>query len=93
VQNQGESEEEMAVRLTLSGEGIEPLERDKELAEPLAAGESETVSIPLAETPPTGMPVTVEVEVAPVPGESEKGNNRGSFAVTFTPAAAGPDSQ
>jgi len=39
------------------------------------------------------MPVTVEVEVAPVPGEGEKGNNRESFAVTFTPAAAGPDSQ
>jgi len=92
VQNQGESEEEVTVRLTLSGEGSEPIERDKELAEPLAAGNSETVSIPLAETPPTEMPVTVEVEVAPVPGEGEKGNNRGTFGVTFTPAA-GAESQ
>ncbi|MEJ7718063.1 MAG: hypothetical protein WKF31_08905 [Thermoleophilaceae bacterium] len=29
----------MTVRLTLSGEGSEPIERDKELAEPLGRGQ------------------------------------------------------
>lgn len=94
VQNQGESEEKIAVRLTVSGpEGSEPIERDKELDAPLAPGESETVSIPLAEVPPTGVPATVEVEVVPVPGEGEEANNRGSFSVNFSPGATGPETR
>lgn len=91
VQNEGESEETVAVRLMISGpEGTEPIDRDKELDSPLPPGEAETVSVPLADTPPTGVPATVEVEIVPVPGESEKDDNRASFPVSFTPGASGP---
>jgi hypothetical protein len=87
VENQGESEEEVTVRLTVAGQaGAEAIERDKELDEPLPPGESETVSIPLAETPPTDAPTTVVVEVVPVPGEDQRDNNRASLSVTFVGA-------
>jgi hypothetical protein len=92
VENQGESEEDVTVRLTVAGPaGSEAIERDKELDEPLPPGESETVSIPLAETPPIGQPTTLVVEVAPVPGENKRANNRASLSVTFV--SPGPGSE
>ncbi len=85
VQNQGENEEEVTVRLKIGGaDGAEPIELEEQLEEPLGAGESETVSIPLAEPPPTGAPTTADIEVAGVPGEKERENNRASFPVSFT---------
>jgi hypothetical protein len=94
VENQGESEEEVTVRLTVAGQaGAEAIERDKELDEPLPPGESETVSIPLAETPPTNTPTTVVVEVVPVPGEDQRDNNRASLSVTFVGADGAPEAE
>jgi hypothetical protein len=42
------------------------------------------VSIPLAAAPPTGRPVTIQIQVAGVPGEKNLTNNKGSFAAVFT---------
>lgn len=83
VMNGGESEEtSIPVMVRLSGAG-EPIEVEDEL-ETIAAGETETITVPLAAKPPTGQPVTVEVSVEPVPGEEKIDNNEGAFQVTFT---------
>jgi len=42
------------------------------------------VSIPLAQAPPIGTPVTIEVSVARVPGEEKVDNNRQSYTAIFT---------
>ena len=83
VVNGGENEETNIpgmVRLSGAGEAIEV---EDEL-ETIAAGETETITVPLAAKPPTGQPVTVEVSVEPVPGEEKIDNNEGTFQVTFT---------
>ena len=83
VQNQGENpEEDVTVRIAITG-GPNPIEVEEQLDE-IAAGEQKTVSIPLADTPPMGRQVTIEVEVRPVPGEKKTDNNEGSFPATFT---------
>lgn len=83
VENQGENDEtEVIVKLTLKDAG-EPIEVEDSIPS-IAAGETQTVTIPLANTPPTGRPVTVEVEVEAVPGEESLDNNKGSFPAIFT---------
>ena len=47
-------------------------------------GEQKTVTIPLAASPPTGRPVTITVEVKPVPGEKKVDNNTQRFPAIFT---------
>ncbi len=84
VQNQGKSKEDVTVRLTVTPEGGgEPIEVERKLDKPLEAGQSESVSIPLADPPPLDQPVSIGVEVVPVPGEQMKANNKGSFPATF----------
>lgn len=84
VQNQGKSKEDVTVRLTVTPEGGgEPIEVERKLDKPLEAGQSQSVSIPLADPPPLDQPVSIGVEVVPVPGEQMKGNNKGSFPATF----------
>ncbi|MDX6669611.1 MAG: hypothetical protein QOK04_2991, partial [Solirubrobacteraceae bacterium] len=39
--------------------------------------------VPLGQTPPAGKPVTIKVEVAPVPGESDASNNSASYPALF----------
>jgi hypothetical protein len=83
VQNQGENDErDVTVKVTISGDG-DPIEREERLDE-IAAGEEKVVSIPLADQPPTGRPVTIRVEIEPVPGEDKTDNNRGSFSAVFS---------
>lgn len=82
VENQGESKEEVTVKISIKGAG-KPIEIEKQLDSPLAAGQSDTVSVPLADKPPTGRRVAVAVEVVPVPGEEETDNNERSFPITF----------
>lgn len=85
IQNQGENDEDVAVRLKIGADGGgDPIELEQKLDKPLGAGTSEKVSIPVAEPPPTGVPVTIEVEVAGVPGEKKRENNRASYPVSFT---------
>ena len=83
VANQGDNTEtDVNVRVTV-GEGGDAYENSETIDE-IAAGETQTVTIPLDERPPTGENVPVEVEVEPVPGEEMTDNNTGSFTVIFT---------
>jgi hypothetical protein len=83
VMNQGENDEkQVRVRLTLSGAG-KPIVVTQTIPS-IAAGQTGTASIPLAATPPTGLPVTIKVEALPVPGEKNTTNNRADFSAVFT---------
>jgi hypothetical protein len=83
VMNQGENEEkQVRVRLTMTGAG-KPIVVTQTIPS-IAAGETATASIPLAATPPTGLPVTIKVEALPVPGEKNTTNNRAEFSAVFT---------
>lgn len=84
VIDQGQNDEKgLRVRLSITGAG-KPIVRTQTLAS-IKAGQNATVSIPLAATPPTGLPATITVEVLPVPGEKNLTNNKGTFAAVFTP--------
>ncbi|MEA2331761.1 MAG: hypothetical protein QOH58_1899 [Thermoleophilaceae bacterium] len=83
VQNQGENtENDVLVRVTV-GEGNDAIERE-ETIDTIAPGEIKTVTIPLAEQPPTGQNVPITVEVEPVPGEEKTDNNTQELSVIFT---------
>ena len=81
VTNQGESAETgVRVSVSIRGSG-RPVEEE---IPSLDAGQTETVTIPFAETPPVGQPVEIQVQVAPVPGERVRDNNSASFTAIFT---------
>jgi hypothetical protein len=84
VVNQGENTEtDVKVTVTVGSGGDETTAEG--VIETIAAGESQTASIPLEGTPPTGQAVPITVEVELVPGEDESvGNNLGEFSVIFT---------
>jgi hypothetical protein len=83
VMNQGENDEKnVRVRLSITGAG-KPIVRTQTIPS-IAAGQTGTASIPLAQTPPTGRPVTIDIQILPVPGEKNTTNNKGTFAAVFT---------
>jgi hypothetical protein len=83
VMNQGENDEtDVPVKVSITGAG-KPIVVQQRLPT-ISAGQSKTVSIPLAAAPPTGRPVTVTVQVLGVPGEKNLDNNKGTFAAVFT---------
>src|SRR3954451_1125172 len=83
VMNQGENDEkQVRVRLSITGAG-NPINVTKTIPA-IAAGETQTATIPLAATPPTGRPVTITVQILPVPGEKNVTNNKGTFSAVFT---------
>ena len=83
VQNQGENTENgVLVRVTV-GDGGDAIEREDTI-DTIAAGEIQTVTIPLDKQPPTGQNVPITVEVEPVPGEQKTDNNTLESAVIFT---------
>lgn len=77
VQNQGESTEN-GVTVSVSVDGGNTLEGT---IDSIAAGEIETVTIPLTPTPEGE--VTLEVVVETVPGEQVSENNEASYTVAF----------
>jgi hypothetical protein len=77
VQNQGGSTEN-GVSVSVSVDGGNTLEGT---IDSITAGEIETVTIPLTPTPKGE--VTLEVEVATVPGEQVSENNEASYTVSF----------
>jgi hypothetical protein len=81
VQNQGESEEtDIPVTITITdGKRIQV---DQTIPR-IAAGQTETVSIPLTEKPEAGAVAKMTVEIAPVPGEGTKDNNNATYQVAF----------
>jgi hypothetical protein len=49
----------------------------------IAAGQTETVSVPLTQKPDAGAVATMTVEIAAVPGETNKDNNKATYQVAF----------
>jgi hypothetical protein len=83
VQNGGENDErDVVVQLSITGAG-KPIVREQTIPT-IAAGQQEVVTIPLAATPPLGRPVTIRVNIKPVPGETKTDNNRASYPAIFT---------
>jgi CARDB len=77
VQNQGESTENgITVSVTVNGGGTL-----KGTIDSIAAGETESLLIPL--TPAPSGEATLEVEVETVPGEQVSENNEASYSVVF----------
>ncbi len=82
VQNQGDTEEhEVAVSYSISG-GAVPLEGEGTIAKLDAQG-VETITLKLQDTPDTDVPLTLQIEVLPVPGEEVSDNNAATYTVTF----------
>jgi hypothetical protein len=82
VQDQGQSEE-TDVGVTITIQDGKRITVDQTIPR-IAAGATETVSIPITQKPETGAVSTLTVNVAPVPGEGTKDNNKASFQVVFT---------
>lgn len=83
VTNGGENDEtNVTVRVTITGAG-KPIRVEQRIGK-FAKGTTQTVNVPLAQTPPTGQPVHIEVKVLPVPGEKNTSNNVGTFPAIFT---------
>jgi hypothetical protein len=83
VTDQGANDEkQVRVRLSISGAG-KPIVVTQTIPS-ITAGQTATASIPLAATPPTGLPVTIKVEVLAVPGEKNTTNNRAQYSAVFT---------
>jgi subtilase family serine protease len=77
VQNQGESTEN-GITVSVTVDGGNTLQGD--ISE-IAVGETGSVTIPL--TPAPKGEVTLEVDVATVPGETVDDNNKASYTVAF----------
>jgi hypothetical protein len=83
VTNSGQNDEtNVTVRLTITGAGT-PITVEQRVAT-FPKGTTQTVNVPLAQTPPTGQPVKITVRVLPVPGEKNVANNQGIFPAIFT---------
>jgi hypothetical protein len=82
IQNQGESEE-TDVTVTVSISNGKDINVEQTIPR-IAAGAEETVSIPITERPDTDGVSNVTVEVAPVPGEGTRDNNRVRYQAAFT---------
>lgn len=81
--NQGENDEEnVPVRVRVRGAG-KPISATRRV-EQTTAGENAEASIPLGTAPPIGVPVTIEVTVAKVPGEEKTDNNTQTYTAIFT---------
>jgi hypothetical protein len=82
VQNQGESDEnDVAVSISITdGQQINV----EQTIPRIAAGAEETISIPITDKPDTQGVSNVTVEIAPVPGEGTRDNNRARYQVAFT---------
>jgi hypothetical protein len=81
--NQGTNpESDVRVRVRVRGAG-EPItvQRTVDQTRP---GANATVAVPLGQSPPIGTPVTITVEVRPVPGEKKTDNNSADYTSLFT---------
>ena len=84
VLNQGENTETDVKVTATVGEGADAI-KGEGVIDTIAAGEAQTVSIPLDGTPATGQAVPIKIEVELVPGEDESvGNNEADFSAIFT---------
>ena len=80
--NQGENDEtDIKVVLRIEG-GAKPIEIQKTVAS-VPAGTKAAATLGLDQKPPLDTPVTIRVEVRPVPGEKKKDNNTSSYDAAF----------
>jgi hypothetical protein len=82
IQNQGEAEE-TDVPVSVSIKDGKPINLDQTISR-IAAGDTQTVSIPITPTPTTGTVNQVMVEVGAVPGEKVTDNNKATYQIVFT---------
>ena len=82
VQNGGDSEE-TDIGVTIAITDGKKINVDQTIPR-IAAGQSETVSIPITDKPDTGAVATVTVDIAAVPGEKNTDNNKATYQVAFT---------
>jgi hypothetical protein len=82
VQNQGESEE-TDVTVSVSIRNGQQIDVEQTISR-IAAGDSQTISVPISKEPTTGRVSAVTVEVAAVPGERVRENNKASYQVVFS---------
>ena len=81
--NQGENDEfNVKVTLKISGASGSPITLNKTVPQ-VAQGEKATVELPLNRQPPVGSPLTIDVNVAKVPGEKTVDNNKSSYPTLF----------
>jgi len=81
--NQGENDEvDLVVVLRIEG-GPETLRVQKSVAS-VAAGAAATATLALQEAPPFDTPVTITVQVKPVPGEEKRDNNTSEYDALFS---------
>src|SRR5207247_9862736 len=84
VIDQGQNNErDVTGRVSTTGAG-KPIVVEKRIPT-ISAGQTQIVNVPLAASPPTGRPVTIQVQILPVPGEKNTTNNKGSFPAIFSP--------
>ena len=85
IQNQGQNEEKnVTVQVRIAGAG-KAISVDQQIPS-IAAGATATASVPLPSVPPTGRPVSIAVNVKPVPGEKKTDNNKQTYQAIFTAA-------
>jgi hypothetical protein len=82
--NQGDNDEfNVKATLTISRSSGTPITINKTVQK-IAQGEKATVTLPLNRTPPLDTAVTINVNVAPVPGEKKTDNNKSTYPAIFT---------
>lgn len=82
-QNQGTNDEKnVGVKVTVTGSGA-PIVLQKSVPATVA-GQSATADLPFTTAPPSGVPLTLKVEILPVPGEKNVSNNSGSYSAIFS---------
>jgi len=80
--NQGENDEfDVRVTVTVTG-GPRPV-RGSQTIDTITQGATATAPVRLNGRPPTDVPVTITVRVAPVPGERTTDNNEAEYAAAF----------
>jgi hypothetical protein len=81
--NQGDNPEtNVKVRIRIRGAG-KTITAQKTIDQTLPKSQT-TVQIPLGQAPPIGQAVTINVEVVPVPGETNTTNNSQDYSALFT---------
>lgn len=81
--NNGGASEETDVGVSITIQATKKIAVNQTIPR-IAAGQSETVSIPLSQKPETGSVSTLTVEIAAVPGEKNTTNNKASYQVAFS---------
>jgi hypothetical protein len=81
--NQGDNDERaVPVRVRISGGGTRTISTSRRVPQTTAGADAEA-QLTLAQTPPIGQPVEVEVTVGRVPGEELTDNNTQTYTVVF----------